>query len=126
HGSRIGDGTWHRTIVVSTFPAASDRWPAKAEAGSDPEYLATAEAAINAAATRPAVTSSGMNSLDFFVRGGDNTLWHRRYDGSWHGWEPLGVLAYDPAVVYWGSGRLDIFARGTTDGYTAAALQHGW
>ncbi len=91
-----------------------------------PNISATAEAVINAAATRPAVTSSGMNSLDFFVRGGDNTLWHRRYDGNWHGWEPLGVLAYDPAVVYWGSGRLDMFARETTDGYTAAALQHRW
>jgi len=105
--------------------------PQKPKQEAIPNISATAETVINAAATRPAVASSGVNSLDFFVRGGDNTLWHRRYDGNWHGWEPLGSLAYDPAVTYWGSGRLDVFARdttgNTTDGFTAAAaLQHRW
>lgn len=115
--------------------------PQKPKQEAIPNISATAGAVINAAATRPAVTSSGVNSLDLFVRGGDNALWHRRYDGSWHGWEPLGVLAYDPAVTYWSSGRLDMFVRSTIgntiDGYqpdgntpttytTAAALQHRW
>lgn len=93
----------------------------KAEAIATPNISATAMALINAAETRPAVTSLGMNSLDLFIRDGNNALWHKRYDGAWHGWESLGSSQGDPAVASWGSGRLDLFVRGAT-----SALLHKW
>ncbi|MFL5628001.1 MAG: protein kinase domain-containing protein [Ktedonobacteraceae bacterium] len=86
-----------------------------------PNISATAQAIINAAATRPAVTSSGPNTLDLFIRGGDNALWHKHYDGSWHDWEALGNLATDPAAVSLAPGRFDLFTRGTDN-----TLQHKW
>src|SRR6266702_6957022 len=93
----------------------------KAEAIATPNISATAMALINAAETRPAVTSLGMNSLDLFIRDGVNALWHKRYDGAWHGWEALGSSQGDPAGASWGPERLDLFVRGTT-----SALLHKW
>lgn len=53
--------------------------------------------------------------LDVFVRGSDQGLWHRSFDGTrWSNWDPLGgVLGSDPAAVSWGPGRIDIFVKGT-------------
>jgi serine/threonine protein kinase len=93
----------------------------KAEPTATPNVSATAMALINAAETRPAVVSLGVNNLDFFIRDGSGALWHKRYDGAWHVWESLGSIQGDPAVASWGSGRLDIFARGTS-----SDLQHKW
>jgi len=93
----------------------------KAEVIATPNISATAMVLINAATTRPAVTSLGMNSLDLFIRDGVNALWHKRYDGVWHGWEALGSGQGDPAGASWGPGRLDLFVRGTT-----SALLHKW
>ena len=57
-----------------------------------------------------------------FVRGTDNALWHRWFDGNWSGWESLGgVLMSDPAAVSWGPNRIDVFVRGTDN-----ALWHRW
>jgi serine/threonine protein kinase len=109
---------WYR--LLQPHAGARPQKP-KLEPTATPNIAATAEAAINTAATRPAVTSAGMNSLDCFVRGGDNALWHRRYDGNWHNWETLGGITADPAAAYWGSGRLDMFVKGT-----AGDLQHKW
>jgi hypothetical protein len=57
-----------------------------------------------------------------FVRGGDNRLWHKWYQGGWSGWEPLGgVLASGPAATAWSVGRFDVFVRGTDN-----QLWHKW
>lgn len=63
----------------------------------------------------PQATSSSFNRLDLFVRGSDNGLWHRSFNGStWTNWEPLGgVMASDPAAVNSGNGQIDVFTRGT-------------
>jgi len=63
----------------------------------------------------PAVASWGANRVDAFVRGGDNALWHRSWDGTnWSPWESLGgVVTSDPSAVSWGPNRIDIFVRGT-------------
>ena len=57
-----------------------------------------------------------------FVRGGDNQLWHKWYDGGWSGWEPLGgVLVDAPRSAQLGPGRLDVVVRGTDN-----QLWHRW
>jgi hypothetical protein len=58
--------------------------------------------------------SSGPNRLDTFIRGADNGLWHKGWDGrAWSGWQPLGgLLTADPAAVSSAGGRIDVFGRG--------------
>ena len=52
-----------------------------------------------------------------FVRGTDNGLWYRTYDGTtWSGWVGLGgTLASDPDSATW-DGKTYVFARGTDNG----------
>jgi len=70
----------------------------------------------------PDVCSWGPGRLDGFVRGTDNALYHKWYDGRWSDWESLGgVLTSDPSAVSWGSGRIDVFVRGSDN-----ALYHKW
>ncbi len=63
----------------------------------------------------PAVASWAANRLDCFVRGTDNHMWHKWWDGSsWSGWEDLGgSITAAPAVASWAANRLDCFVRGT-------------
>jgi murein DD-endopeptidase MepM/ murein hydrolase activator NlpD len=72
----------------------------------------------------PAAASWAPGRQDVFVRGTDNALWHRWWDGhAWNGWESLGgALNADPAVVSRAAGRLDVFVPGT-DG---AVWQKSW
>lgn len=75
----------------------------------------------------PTVASWGEGRLDVFVRGSDNRLWQRTCDipisagvcdgNDWSPWQapPVGggALGSAPAAVSWGSGRIDVFTRGT-------------
>jgi murein DD-endopeptidase MepM/ murein hydrolase activator NlpD len=65
----------------------------------------------------PASASWAPGRQDVFVRGTDNALWHRWWEGSgWSVWESLGgVLRSDPAAAARGPGLLDVFVRGTDD-----------
>lgn len=71
--------------------------------------------------------SWGANRLDLFVRGTNNAMYHKAWDGAqWlpgiTGWESLGgTFAGSPVAVSWAKGRLDIFGRGF-DG----RLYHKW
>jgi hypothetical protein len=49
----------------------------------------------------PSVVAQENGRLDLFVRGQDNALWHRTFDGNrWSNWESLGgVLTSGPAAV---------------------------
>jgi hypothetical protein len=71
----------------------------------------------------PAVASWGSNRLDVFIRGGNNALFHKWWDGSgWSGWvERGGTLTSAPAVASWGPNRLDVFIRGGNN-----VLYHKW
>ncbi|MDQ6632404.1 MAG: N-acetylmuramoyl-L-alanine amidase [Verrucomicrobiota bacterium] len=68
----------------------------------------------------PAICSWGVNRLDTFCIGTDSSLQHKYYDaGTWGpggaegSWENLGgSLNSSPAAVSWGSGRIDVVARG--------------
>ena len=64
----------------------------------------------------PDASSWGASRLDVFIRGTDNGLWRRSFDGtSWSSWEGLGgVLTADPSAISWGTNRIDVFVRGTT------------
>jgi len=50
----------------------------------------------------PAATSWGGDRLDVFIRGNDDALWHKWWDGSgWSPWESLGgTLTSSPAAAY--------------------------
>jgi len=63
----------------------------------------------------PAVSTWGASRTDAFVRGSDNALWHRSWDGTtWTAWDSLGgTLTSNPAAVSWGTNRIDVFVRGT-------------
>jgi hypothetical protein len=70
----------------------------------------------------PDVCSWSEGRLDVFVRGTDNALHHKWFDGGWSDWESLGgILTSDPSAVSWGNGRIDVFVRGIDD-----ALRHKW
>ena len=49
-----------------------------------------------------------------FVKGTDNTLYKRTWNGSrWEDWQSLGGnIDSEPAAVSWGPNRTDVFARG--------------
>ncbi len=61
-----------------------------------------------------AAASWGANHRDVFMRGADNVLRYRRWDGmGWSLWTSLGgFLTSAPSAVSWGVGRTDVFARG--------------
>jgi hypothetical protein len=90
-----------RNMNDSTSPGTGGRWSQWEDLGGT---LASA----------PAVSSWAPNRLDTFVRGTDNAVWHKWWDGSrWSDWESLGGnLTSDPAAVSWGRNRIDVFARG--------------
>jgi hypothetical protein len=70
----------------------------------------------------PAVSSWAEGRLDVFVRGTDNALWHKWFDGSWYEWESLGgVLTSGPGAVSWDPNRIDVFARAIDN-----SLVHKW
>jgi hypothetical protein len=63
----------------------------------------------------PAVASWGPNRLDVFVRGQDDGLWHKSWNGTkWSDWDqPItGKFQGAPAAVSWGPDRIDVFVRG--------------
>ena len=75
----------------------------------------------------PAVASWGANRLDVFVRGIDNTLWHKYWASGWSGWESLGGgLTSSPAATSWGENRIDIFALGTDRQVWQYVWDNGW
>jgi hypothetical protein len=75
----------------------------------------------------PASVSWAPGRIDVFVRGTDDHLWHRYYQGGWSAWENLGgVLTSAPAVSSWGPGRLDVVARGTAGDLQHRYYQGGW
>ncbi len=71
----------------------------------------------------PAVASWSRNRLDCFVRGTNNRMYHKWWNGSrWNGWENLGgVIVESPTAVSWGPNRIDCFAPGTNN-----HMYHKW
>ena len=52
---------------------------------------------------------------------------HKWYSNGWSNWESLGgVLSSGPSSSSWGSGRLDVFVRGTDNAMWHKWYQGGW
>jgi hypothetical protein len=67
----------------------------------------------------PAVAAQSPSRMDVVVRGLDNQLLHRSFNGTWSAWRTVaGALSSSPNIVAWGPNHLDVFA---TD--TSGALQ---
>jgi hypothetical protein len=69
--------------------------------------------------------------VDAFVRGSDDALWHKSWDGArWTGWEPLGGgLTSGPDPASPAVAQLDIFAltaSGTLQHLAYAGRWGGW
>jgi hypothetical protein len=116
-GTVGGDGTiWCFFHVGYTF------WPPPAVSTPAGAHWRGWESLEGVLSSSPDVCSWTPGRLDVFVRGMDDSLWHKWYDGGWSGWESLGgTITSDPAAVSWSDGRIDVFARGP-DG----ALWHKW
>jgi hypothetical protein len=68
------------------------------------------------------VASWSTGRLDVFVRGTDNQLWRKWYQGQWSSWEGLGgSLTSSPGAASWAAGRIDVFVAGTD-----RQLWHKW
>ena len=63
-----------------------------------------------------------------FVRGRDNALWQKAWDGQkWTAWQSLGgVLTSGPAAASCTSGHLDVFARGANSGLYRLGYTGTW
>jgi hypothetical protein len=67
------------------------------------------------ATSAPTISSWGATRYDMFVRGTDNAIWHRSWNGTaWSGWDSLGgIVTSDPSAVSQGPNSIDVFVRGT-------------
>ena len=103
-----------KTIPAAQFDAV-DESSLQAAAGSYRSAGAAWQSLGGTLTSGPDVTSSSASASDVFVRGTDNALWHRSWNGtSWSAWDSLGgILTSNPSAVSQGPGRLDVFVRGT-------------
>ncbi|MCA1691515.1 MAG: SpoIID/LytB domain-containing protein [Actinobacteria bacterium] len=79
----------------------------------------------------PATASRDSSRVDLFVRGGDDKLWQKSWDGAqWSGWsQPVGangVLASSPDATSWDAGNLLVYVRGTDGGIYFVRFGNGW
>jgi len=64
----------------------------------------------------PAAVSWDPNRIDVFVKGTDNCLWRKSWDGTgWTGYSQLGtnVIGSTPAACSHFPNRIDVFVKGT-------------
>ncbi len=74
------------------------------------------------ATSSPSASSWGSYRTDVFVRGQDNGIWQRTWNGTWSGWASRGgTWTSKPGAVSWGQNRIDLFARAQDN-----TLQHAW
>jgi hypothetical protein len=87
-------------------------WEASAQSGGAWSRASTLGGATSSS---PAVVAPADRRLELYVRGTDNRVWQRRYDGSaWSAWTALGATTYaSPAAsARRGASIVDVFARG--------------
>jgi hypothetical protein len=104
------------TYTVDAFDGAGNHSTQSSPVSATTPYVWTSLGGILTSAA--AVASSGTNRTDVFVRGTDNALYQRTWNGtSWSPWTSLGgVLTSSPSAISWGPNRIDVFVRGTDNG----------
>ena len=71
----------------------------------------------------PGAVARGVDRLDIFVRGADNQLWQKAWNGGWMGYFPLGgFLTSSPTASSWAPNRL-MFSSGAAT--TPCTTNHG-
>ncbi len=120
----LTSGVWQSRGQRPTPLVSVQRTPTSTN--TTPTPVVTSGSSLTPAAvlstTRPTVTSWGGGQYDLFVRGTDNALWQRHFEGSLHNWASVtGSLFYDPTVISWGANRFDLFVRALNN-----SLQHQW
>ena len=116
------DGIWHKAWDGTQW------WPSH-----DPDDWEKLGGKVKGT---PTVVTWGKDRLDVFVRGTDDALYRKAWDGDhwWPSdqpddWEKLGgKMKSVPTVVTWGKDRLDMFVVGTDDGIWHKAWDgtHWW
>jgi hypothetical protein len=106
-----------KTIPASQFEAV-DESSLQAAAGSYRAASSTWTSLGGVLTSGPDASSWGSSRVDVFVRGTDNALWHRSWNGtSWSSWDSLGgILTSNPSAVSQGPNSIDVFVRGTDKG----------
>ncbi|GHO46151.1 protein kinase domain-containing protein [Ktedonospora formicarum] len=111
----LGAGAlWQNAQQHTPPPTQGQKKPAATptKAKPTPDLAATAQASIMSLTSRPTAVVSSPGHSYLLVRGANDALWLRTFDGSWHPWEPLnGTVPSDPAITAWGEGHLDILGR---------------
>jgi chitodextrinase len=112
--SVVGSTTYSYT--VDAYDAAGNHSAQSSPASATTPQVWTSLGGILTSSA--AVASSGTTRSDVFVRGTDNALYQRTWNGtSWSPWTSLGgVLTSSPSAVSWGPNRIDVFVRGTDKG----------
>ena len=67
--------------------------------------------------SNPAAVSLNNDRIEVFVRGNDDKLWHKWFNGHWSDWESLGKPSgvdfnSNPAAVSLNNDRIEVFVRG--------------
>jgi chitodextrinase len=111
----VGSTTYSYT--VDAFDAAGNHSAQSAPASATPPPQGWTSLG-GTLASAPAVASSGPSRIDVFMRGSDNALYQRTWNGtSWSAWTSLGgVLTSSPSAISWGPNRIDVFVRGADNG----------
>jgi hypothetical protein len=121
--SAVPGGAFVRDLangVAYRAPSSGGGWLPWNTTASGPRYLG------GILTSDPAVTSWGAGRIDLVARASDGTLAHIVNDGVWRPWvtsssaSPAPALGHAlapgarPVIVSWGTGRLDVFARGAS------------
>jgi hypothetical protein len=103
-------GSRNGTVSVSDNAAGSPQSASLTGVGVSPSW----EVLGGVLSSGPDASSWGTSREDVFVRGQDNALWYRTFNGaSWTGWQSLGgIITADPGAVSWGPNRIDVLIRG--------------
>lgn len=106
-------------VMVSTYWSNSQqKCISGPPAGNPQRVIAPWESLGGIVMGKVSAVSWGSGRLDLFVRGANNAILHKYFDGTnWEpsisGWESLGgATTGDISAVSWGPGRLDVFIRG--------------
>jgi len=129
-----GFETADKCEALTTFPAtnvalgatANDRFAVQALWSNSTNSCPTEDLA-GGSNGHAAITSSGANNKDVFIRGLDGALYTKHWDGTgWSPWASLGGgLTTAPSAVSWGAGRIDVFAEGRDGALWHIAFANG-